>query len=582
MKKLIALLLAAVMLLAMAACGSTASSAPTADSGETALAQETSAQEAPAEEAPTEAAPIEEAPSEEASAEEASAGETPAEETPAAAGIVYPVAEPVTLTALGGIYQPRTADKITSWSESLPYTEAAEATGITIDMTCVASNQLQEQTQLTISAGDYPDLFSSLNMYYQVQDLIDQDIIIDLAPYLDEYAPDYMAAVREMGYEKDIVTDSGASPATYYINEGTPNSGMMIRKDLLDKAGLDIPVTYDDYDVVMAAFKDMGVEEPWAMDGSSAGGSDVYNAALGVQLYSHPIQGSGNDGFYQVDGKIKYGFLEEGFVTYVTQMADWFSKGYINPDYVTANENNNAEEFTARVFNGTIGAVTAGRTNIDTYNTEGQAINPDFLIVPIPSPRLEAGQEIHLAPWRQSSLNAGFFASSACENIEALLAWHNYWFTEEGNMLTNYGVEGLTYNMEGGKPVFTDYITNNPEGMTLTQTTYIYVGQMGVVDNSREDQWYSEATVEAKTIWGENVDNDWKIPGACTMSTEESEDYGTKFSDISTYVKEMFPKFIMGDEPIENIGAFQEQLYAMGIEDCMADWQGALDRYNQR
>lgn len=306
MKKKLSLLLALAMLLTLVGCGNqTASSAASA---ETTPAETGSVSgEAPAEKAT-------EAPAESASTEEAAPTES--------SSITYPVEEPVTLTAFGAIYQPRAADKITTWSESLQYVEAAKATGITIDMTCVASAAQQEQTQLLVASGDLPDLMTSLNMYYQVEDLVEQGIIVDLMPYLDEYAPDYMSAVREMGYEKDIVTDSGISPATYYISEGVPNSGMLIRKDLLDEANLEVPVTYEDYDEVLAAFKDLGVVEPFAMDGTSTGGSDVYNAALGVQLYSHPIQGSGNDGFYQVDGEVKFGYLEEGFITYMTQMAD--------------------------------------------------------------------------------------------------------------------------------------------------------------------------------------------------------------------------------------------------------------------
>ncbi len=565
MKKIVAMLLALGMLLSMAACGGTeVSSAP----------QESTASAAPVQSQEPAVQEPASTPQEEASAEAAPADTS--------STISYPLEEAVTLTAMGAIYQPRTADKITTWSESLQYTEAAKATNVTIDMTCVASAAQQEQTQLTIASGDYPDLMTSLNMYYQVEDLVEQDIIIDLMPYLEEFAPDYIRTVREMGYDKDIITDSGVSPATYYITEGVPNSGMLIRKDLLDAAGLDAPVTYEDYDVVLAAFKDQGIVEPFAMDGTSTGGSDVYNAGLGVQLYSHPIQGSGNDGFYQVDGEVKFGYLEEGFITYMTQMADWYAKGYISPDYISENENNNSEDFTGKVTAGEIGVFTAGRTNIDTYNQEGQLNNPDFEIIPIASPRVEAGQEIHLASWRESSLTAGFFVTSACDNVEALLAWHNYWFTEAGNMLSNYGVEGLTYEMVDGKPVYTDMITNNPDGLTLTQTTYIYIGQMGVVDNSREDQLYSDVTVEAKEIWGENVDNDWKIPGSCSMTAEESEEYSSTFSDIQTYIKEMLPKFVMGDEPIENLGTFQDTIHSMGIADCMAAWQSALDRYNER
>lgn len=567
MKKGIALLLAVIMVLAMATgCGSTTTSDAAAESAAS------EASEAKADAAAEEAVTSQEA----ADSEEA----TSEVET---SGVTYPLEEEVTLTALGAIYQPRTADVITTWTESLVYVEAAKATGVTIDMTCVASDAQQEQTQLTIASGDLPDLMTSLDMYYQVSDLIDQEIIMDLAPYLEEHAPDYMAAIREGGYEKDIYTDDGASPCTYYVSEGVPNSGMYIRKDLLDEAGLDIPVTYEDYDEVMAAFKDMGVEEPFAMDATGVGASDVYNAGLGIALYSHPIMGSGNDGFYQVDGVVKFGYLEDAFDTYITQMADWYAKGYINKDYITDNENNNSEEFTARVTSGSIATFTGGRTLYDTYNEGGQAENPDFELIAIPSPRLNEGDEIHLAPYRNTSIQSSFYATTECSNVEALLAWTNYFFTEEGHMLANYGVEGMTYEMVDGKPVYTDMITNNADGLTLTQTTYIYLSSAcGVIDNSRENQWYSESFAEAAEIWGEGVDNAYKIPGSTKMNAEESAAYSSTFNDIQTYITEMVAKLINGSEPIENVDAFQQTLVDMGIEDCIDLWQSAVDRYYAR
>ena len=41
--------------------------------------------------------------------------------------------------------------------------------------------------------------------------------------------------------------------------------GQVIRKDLLDKAGLDIPETVDEWENALKAFKDMGIEVPYSM-----------------------------------------------------------------------------------------------------------------------------------------------------------------------------------------------------------------------------------------------------------------------------------------------------------------------------
>ena len=102
MKKLLALLLAMAMILALGACG--------------AKTEAPAEEPAPAEEAPVEEAPAEEAPAEEAPAEEAPAEEAPAEEAPATSGeassdepagedvleetfeVLYPDVEPLTIT----------------------------------------------------------------------------------------------------------------------------------------------------------------------------------------------------------------------------------------------------------------------------------------------------------------------------------------------------------------------------------------------------------------------------------------------------------------------------------------------------
>ena len=66
------------------------------------------------------------------------------------------------------------------------------------------------------------------------------------------------------------------------------------------------------------------------------------------------------------------------------------------------------------------------------------------------------------------------------------------------------------------------------------------------------------------------------------MTADEAADYSAVFGDIQTYIAEMLPRFVNGDEPIEQVDEFQNQLRNMGIEDCIELWQAAVDRYNAR
>ena len=58
--------------------------------------------------------------------------------------------------------------------------------------------------------------------------------------------------------------------------------------------------------------------------------------------------------------------------------------------------------------------------------------------------------------------------TTACQSVEAALGWINYWFTDEGIMLYNYGVEGDTYVMENGTPQYTEKVMNNELGVDPT------------------------------------------------------------------------------------------------------------------
>lgn len=84
------------------------------------------------------------------------------------------------------------------------------------------------------------------------------------------------------------------------------NMGVGIRQDFLDRIGMDIPVTYEDWHTVLTAFKeDLGVESPLFLHSSGLSEDNDFLAGYNV----------GKD-FYMVDGVIHYGPLEPGYKEY--------------------------------------------------------------------------------------------------------------------------------------------------------------------------------------------------------------------------------------------------------------------------
>ena len=61
-----------------------------------------------------------------------------------------------------------------------------------------------------------------------------------------------------------------------------------------------------------------------------------------------------------------------------------------------------------------------------------------------------------------------------CEDIELAMRVLDYAYSEEGYMYYNFGTEGETYTLdEEGKPVYTDLIMKDPDGINNALDKYI-------------------------------------------------------------------------------------------------------------
>ena len=155
------------------------------------------------------------------------------------------------------------------------------------------------------------------------------------------------------------------------------------------------------------------------------------------------------------------------------------------------------------------------------------------------------------------------------------------WFTDEGFMMANFGVEGKTYELVDGMPKYTDFVMNNPDVDSVAILS-AYATPVLWFNEYISCRDVSEATREATKIWDEQNDSQGVIPDAVTLNSDEKEIYGDRYSEISSYVDEMTVRFIMGLEPLENYDAFVEQLHALGVDEAIGAYQSAYDRYLAR
>ena len=95
-------------------------------------------------------------------------------------------------------------------------------------------------------------------------------------------------------------------------------------------------------------------------------------------------------------------------------------------------------------------------------------------------------------------------------------------------------------------------------------------------------QGVSDKALEAiNEIWPSNADGDYMLPNV-SLTTEEGNQFSTIMGDLETYVSEMTTKFILGTESLDGYDGFVETMKAMGVEDAIALYQAALDRWSAR
>ena len=62
----------------------------------------------------------------------------------------------------------------------------------------------------------------------------------------------------------------------------------------------------------------------------------------------------------------------------------------------------------------------------------------------------------------------------SAKNVKAAVWLLDWLYSEEGQICYNFGIEGESYEMKDGKPVYTDLIMNNPDGMSVAQALAAY------------------------------------------------------------------------------------------------------------
>lgn len=488
-------------------------------------------------------------------------------------------------------YPIQTDEKLTMWrtlptslstvvdtmAETEYYKEYAKRTGVEVEFIHPAAGQTVQSFNLMVASDTLPDMIAYTWSWYNggVQAALEDKIITSLNDYINDYAPNlknYLS--NNPDDDRSVKTDEGVYPYFPLILDGdelTVTAGPAIRKDLLDKYNLEMPETIDDWTNVLRTFKNNGIQIPMSFN---------YN-----QMYIFYNMFSATDNFYRDENdKIQLGLVDESYKNALIGIKKWYDEGLLDKNIVSVDK----KMIDSYILNGKTGAtITSGGSGIGSYMDA--APSDDFSLVGAMYPVKERGTASKYTNLLQRHSGAGVAVTTSCKNPALAAKYLDYVYSDEGRMFSNFGVEGVSYEMVEGYPTYTDMIMKNAEGNSVSHMLSFYTaanaGTSIIQDVRYIEQFYSKPeqkmATEQWTKGAKVAREEFAVPYT-VLTAEEGAEAATILNDIVTYAKGMSVKFFTGVEPIEKFDEYVAKIKELGLERLLEIHNDAYDRYKNR
>ncbi len=481
------------------------------------------------------------------------------------------------------VFLPRSNSEM-DFESNITWKKIQEMTNIYFDFISPLENKEAEEIlkQLLVS-GNYPDIIYNTTSGYPggYSKAIRDGVYINIAPYLEAYAPNYEKRLNENKALSEAYTETNELPGFWRIYEPTSMpiiGGLSIRNDFLEASGVEIPVTIDDWTNFLRILRDEeNIELPLLL--GQQNGVNVtaeFLSAFGIGAAPVSIMNSEEKLFYPDQGVMKYGAVEPGYQEYLLLMNQWYDEGLLDQNFGIRSF---TDIFERKNLIGQGKAAINWQyaewfTNVKTE--QGKSVN----MTALPMPKLNQNDSnVQWMVSRNKFLGELFAITTSCQHVEELVEFFDFLYSEEGVLLTNYGIEGKTYEMIDGEPVFTDLIMNYDKGAYEGVGKYVNNHNGLVYDLSFTETFqnliYNKEAIDMKEVWLESADlfyTDYHL------TIEESSRLIKIMSSITSYVEEYTIKGIVDKKVALNWDDHIETIRSMGLDEALSIMQKAYNR----
>lgn len=444
-----------------------------------------------------------------------------------------------------------------------------EKTNVTFDLATTARTEYENQKSLLVNSGDAPYIIPKT---YDESAFVSTGQIVAVSDWV-QYMPNFTKAIKDWGMEEDLkakMKDDGK----YYVLPGMweiagGGYSYIIRKDVFEAAGVDVEGqqanwTYDDFAAAMMKVKEF-TGKPYVFSDQSKGESTLNIAA--IQYGVTGGWGIANGLVYDHD-KQQFNFADasDDFKKYLEFFNKLVSDKIMDPESFTQED----DIAKAKFFQGDSLVINGNYQVMSDFKSKMADPKSELYMITAPGgPKGKLQNET-------SRLENGVMISKNAldglgeEGFIKMLRFVDWlWYSNEGQTLSLWGVEGETYTKDAEDNIVLNkdiYFNGLNEGATK-QLNVDYGFANGVFAYGGDTKLKMSKMSEGEkdyTNRTQTTREPRKLAPPIMGSIEETEQMNLISTPLIDYVKTMTLKFITGQESLDKWDSYKAQVEANG------------------
>ncbi|MEB8341344.1 ABC transporter substrate-binding protein [Streptomyces endophyticus] len=464
--------------------------------------------------------------------------------------------------------------------------ELTKRTRVTLKPVDVPLADYEKKRGVLIGSGDAPFLIPKTYHPSEVA-FVSSGAILPVSDYVD-LMPNFRAKVKKWGLEPEI--DSiRQSDGKYYLLPGLHErvrSGysLSLRTDVLDKHGLSLPTTWDEVYDVLKALKDEYPSKYPMTDRWSTNTPFPCGALFQYLGQAYGVRAGWSYDNISYDGKAKK-FVstasQDGYRGMVEYLRKLVAEKLLDPEAFTQQDDQAVQKLLAEKSY-VISANPQELVQNYRYNLKKQVKGAKIEMVPVPLG--PAGPVVNSG----SRLENGVMVSSKALDADTFVAMMQFvdwlWYSDDGQELCKWGVEGVTFTKSGGTYKLKDGITlmgSDPDAPKDLQKDFGFFNGVFTYGGSWELVSSNFSADEKKFQDGMAQRQELPIGPAHPLRSAEQEQATLWDTPLKDHTIQNTLKFVLSKRPMAQWDDFLTELKAKNLQQLVDLHNKAADRFEK-